>query len=73
MFTELKNTIEAADWIMSTLRWNYERLLEEIDRCNDPENKDDCYYKELLSEDLAKVEAYKCVEKAMKAFVKAAV
>ena len=73
MFTELKNTIEAADWIMYSLRWSYERLLEEIERCKDPENMEDPYYKDLLSEDLAKVEAYKHVEKAMKAFVKASV
>ena len=74
MFTELKNAIDASDWILNNLKWSYDNLISEIESCkNEVENSGDKYYAELLQEDKVKLEAYEAVKLALQKFVKSKV
>lgn len=72
MFTEIRNAITAAEWILSNLEWAEKNLMSSIDENNEHRKtgEDSEWYKEEAAELACKLDALKAVKKCLTKFVK---
>lgn len=72
MFTELRNAINAAEWILSNLEWAEKNLMSSIDESNEKLKSEDFteWDKEEAAELSAKLDALNAVKKCLVKFVK---
>lgn len=72
MFTEIRNAINAAEWILSNLEWAEKNLMSSIDENNERRKTGDFseWDKEEAAELACKLDALNAVKKCLTKFVK---
>lgn len=72
MFTEIKNAINAAEWILGNLEWAEKNLMSNIDENNERRISGECseWDKEEAADLACKLDALNTVKKCLAKFVK---
>ena len=70
MFENLRNAINAAEWILNNLQWAKENAVSELDALNNREDSLNDWEESEKRELAAKLDAYNAVVLCMKKFVK---
>lgn len=72
MFTEIRNAINAAEWILSNLEWAEKNLMSSIDENNERRKTGEFseWDKEEAAELASKLDALNAVKKCLAKFVK---